>query len=105
MPIAVKPISANCFHTSLDQPCLLLMISRRFSNAYSFCTKRLSVSRSWLCSSESLKSMTLESQHHFRNDVPLDFVGAGVDRRLAIVEVVTGVRHVVVGADDRALDR
>ena len=44
-----------------------------------------------------------EAQHHLRDDVALDFVGAGVDRRLAEVEVIAGQRRPERRSRDRAL--
>src|SRR6478752_3350668 len=59
-----------------------------FKNLHHGGTEKYKIWCAFLCvlCASAVKSV-LESQHHLRNDIALDFVGAAVDGGLAIIEI------------------
>src|SRR5882762_5345552 len=85
-----SPISANAAHTVSLQPVGEATIFARASIEYSLFRYRLRLSARSCCSSLRSKFMTSQAQRRLGDDVPLDLVGARVDRRLAHVAVTRG---------------
>src|SRR6267378_3142006 len=85
-----SPISANAAHTVSLQPVGEATILARASIEYSLFRYRLRLSARSCCSSLRSKFMPSQAQRRLGDDVPLDLVGARVDRGFAHVAVARG---------------